>query len=302
MKFIDKLREAVRRNNSRVCVGLDSDYDKLPKSAKTHQNPQGYFNKRIIEATKKTVCAYKINIAFYECRGAEGWKSLEITVNAIPEDIPIIIDAKRADIGNTAKKYAQAFYEYLNADAVTVNPYLGIDGIKPFLEYPDKCAFVLCHTSNRSSIDFQRLRVMLDADIKSDDIQIPLKRKLSGKRFIGKGKGGEDVIAPNRLFEVVARRVAEWDSIGSCGLVVGANASDDFKSIIEIAPGLPLLIPGIGAQGGDIKETVSALEGTDFLINSSRGIIFADGYDDFAEGAYSQASALRDIINDILMK
>ncbi|MBD3232477.1 MAG: orotidine-5'-phosphate decarboxylase [candidate division Zixibacteria bacterium] len=271
MDFITKLRNAIRINNSHVCVGLDTEFEKLPARVQSFPLAQGLYNREIIESTKEHACAYKLNIAFYECRGVEGWQSLEETIKAMPDDIPIIIDAKRADIGNTSRMYAQAIYDRLGADAVTVNPYLGIDGIKPFLEYKDKCAFILCHTSNASSADFQR-RVI------SDEESRPM------------------------LFEIVARKAKEWNDIGACGLVVGANVPDDFARIIKLAPGLPMLIPGIGAQGGDIRSVVESVKDTDFLINSSRGIIFPAGYDNFAEGAQRQASALKDIINDILYR
>ncbi|PJA26471.1 MAG: orotidine-5'-phosphate decarboxylase [candidate division Zixibacteria bacterium CG_4_9_14_3_um_filter_46_8] len=277
MNFLHKLQNAKKTNNSYVCVGLDSEFEKLPESVKSYPDPQALFNNLIIEATKDNVCAYKINSAFYECRGADGWKSLENTVKGIPENIPIIVDGKRADIGNTSRKYAQAVYDLLGADAVTVNPYLGLDGIEPFLNYEGKCAFVLCHTSNKSSEDFQRV-------------------SLAG----GENQLRRDKNAITRLFELVAHKASEWNKIGSCGLVIGANVPEDFTRIIDIAPGLPILVPGIGAQGGDIRAVVERLRGTDFTINSSRGIIFAPGYDDFAEGAHRQTIALKDIINDIL--
>jgi len=280
MTFLEKLREAMNANNSYVCVGLDSDYDKLPQEVRSSKDPQGLFNKQIIEATQRHVSAYKINIAFYECRGAEGWRSLENTIKAIPGQIPVIIDAKRGDIGSTSAKYAQAVYEHLRADAVTVNPYLGFDSIEPFLKYPDKCAFVLCHTSNQSAEEFQHQRVL-------------------SQESKGKFKSYRSTQAP-RLFEVVAQRVREWNRRGSCGLVVGANVPEHLTHIMELAPGLPLLIPGIGAQKGSAKEVVSRLKGADFIINSSRAIIFASSGDDFVEAAVKQTIALKEIINDIL--
>jgi orotidine-5'-phosphate decarboxylase len=270
MTFLEKLKESYERNNSYVCVGLDSDYDKLPFCVKSNPEPQVYFNERIIKATVKDVCAYKINIAFYECHGAEGWRNLEQTVKLIPDDIPVIIDAKRADIGNTSAKYAQAIYENLNADAITVNPYLGLDAIEPFLKYKNKCAFVLCHTSNPSSSEFQRVKV------------------------VGDSRENE------QLFELVARKVSEWNKIGACGLVVGANVPEDFRKVTNKAPGLPLLIPGIGAQKGDAEKVIENVAGCDFIINSSRGIIFASSEDNFDEVALSKTIELKNRINELL--
>jgi len=271
MGFIEKYRNIVSKNKSHVCVGLDSDFDKLPQTVRQFPDPQGLFNNLIIEATRDYVSAYKINIAFYECRGAVGWMSLEATMKGIPEDIPVIIDAKRGDIGNTSKKYAQAIYEQLGADAVTLNPYMGIDAVQPFLEYDGKCAFILCHTTNPSSAEFQHAMVKED-----------------------------DSAAVQPLFELVARRAAEWNKTGCCGLVVGANFPEEISRIIKIAPELPLLIPGIGAQKGSVRDVVTNLRDTDFMINSSRNIIFAGEGEDFQQEAASQAVALRDIINDLL--
>ncbi|MCP4631573.1 MAG: orotidine-5'-phosphate decarboxylase [candidate division Zixibacteria bacterium] len=271
MIFLDKLRAAYKKNNSHVCVGLDSDYDKLPSCVKSSADPQALFNEKIIKATLNDVCAYKINIAFYECRGADGWTSLEKTVCLIPKNIPVIIDAKRADIGNTSAKYAEAIYKHLNADAITVNPYLGLDAIEPFLKYKDKCAFVLCHTSNPSSKEFQRVSVI-----------------------------SEETDPNEQLYELVARKVAEWNKIGSCGLVVGANVPEDFQKVIAKAPGLPLLIPGIGAQKGDARNVIENVRGSDFIINSSRGIIFSSCEDNFDSIAYEKTIELKSNLNDLL--
>jgi orotidine-5'-phosphate decarboxylase len=303
MNFIEKLRNAAAANNSHVCVGLDSDFDKLPDSLKSTEKPQLEFNRRIIDATSQHVCVYKLNIAFYECRGAEGWNSLQRTIEYIPDNIPVIIDAKRADIGNTSKKYAEAIYDILKADAVTVNPYLGIDGIKPFLEYRDKCAIVLCHTSNPSAADFQQVPVINKTFLRTVGAQLELLKKLlKGDRLSDTNIPNEldYPSSPELLYELVARKIAEWNKTGSCGMVVGATVPEELSRVIALAPGIPLLIPGIGAQGGNIKEVVSRLKGVDFMINSSRGIIFASGYDDFAEAAERQTIALKDIINDIL--
>ncbi|KPL16587.1 MAG: orotidine 5'-phosphate decarboxylase, partial [candidate division Zixibacteria bacterium SM23_81] len=157
MTFIDKLRQAARRNNSLLCVGLDVDVDRIPKVLLSEKDPVETFNKAIIAATSDLVCAYKPNVAFYEALGEAGWRALGQTRREVPEEIPVIADAKRGDIGNTARMYARAFFEDMGFDAITVNPYMGFDAVEPFLKFGDKCAFVLCLTSNPSAQDFQRL-------------------------------------------------------------------------------------------------------------------------------------------------
>jgi orotidine 5'-phosphate decarboxylase subfamily 2 len=252
MNFNEKLEYIIRKNNSILCVGLDIDKDKiLPNFFKTSNNPYLNFNKKIIDDTKDHVCAYKLNMAFYEVLGIDGYKILSKTIEYIPKHTIIILDGKRNDIGNTAKKYAKSLFETLNSDAVTINPYLGIDGIKPFLEYKDKCSFILCRTSNSSAGDFQ--------DIKSNNIP---------------------------LFQTVASKIKSWNSYGTCGAVVGATYPDELKIIREIlGEGIPILIPGIGAQGGDIEKTVkygTNKEGKMAIINSSRSIIYAENAGDAA--------------------
>ena len=267
MKFNEKLEKIVKKNNSLLCVGLDIDKEKMPKFLfKSSKSPYFDFNKSIIDLTKDIVCAYKLNMAFYEYFGRMGFDLLEKTINHIPKDIIIILDGKRNDIGNTAKKYAQGLFETLRADAVTVNPYLGTDGVKPFLEYKDKCSFILCRTSNPSARDFQ--------DIKS--------------------KKGP-------LYEQVAYKIKEWNKFGNCGIVVGATYPEELKKIRKIVGGnIPILIPGIGKQGGDVEKTIkfgTNNNGEMAIINSSRGIIFAGNGKDFAEKARNSAVSLRDEIN-----
>jgi len=267
MDFKEKLSNIVHENDSLVCVGLDIDKEKIPKFLfTTSKDPFFDFNKSIIDATKDIICAYKLNMAFYEVLGLEGFKLLEKTVKHIPREVIIILDGKRNDIGNTAKKYAKSLFETFNADAVTINPYLGIDGVKPFLEYKDKCSFILCKTSNPSAIDFQ--------DIKTQ------------------GKP---------LYQIVAEKIKDWDKIGCCGAVVGATYPDELKTIRGIlGDDIPLLIPGIGKQGGNIEKTVkygtnSKHEMT--IINSSREIIFAGDKEDFAEKSKEKAELLKKEIN-----
>lgn len=267
MKFNEKLQKIADKNNSLLCVGLDIDKDRMPAFLfEKNQDPFFDFNKSIIDATKNLVCAYKLNMAFYEVLGKEGFNLLEKTINYLPKEIVVILDGKRNDIGNTAKKYAKSLFEIYNADAVTVNPYLGIDGVKPFLEFKDKCSFILCRTSNSSARDFQ--------DLKTNNIP---------------------------LYKTVANKIKDWNSYGNCGAVVGATYPDELKNIrLILGEDIPLLIPGIGKQGGDVEKTVkygTNKDGEMAVINSSRGIIFAGKDEDFAEKSRDIALSLKDDIN-----
>jgi orotidine 5'-phosphate decarboxylase subfamily 2 len=267
MKFNEKLQKIVKKNNSLLCVGLDIDKEKIPdflfKSSKT---PFLDFNKSIVNATKDIVCAYKLNMAFYEVLGKEGIDLIEKTITHIPKDIIIILDGKRNDIGNTACKYAQSLFETLNADAVTVNPYLGKDGIIPFLEYKDKCSFILCRTSNPSAVDFQNL-----------------------------------LVSNTPLYQLIAKKIKEWNIYGNCGAVVGATYPDELKEIrMILGEDIPILIPGVGKQGGDVEKTVkygTNKKGEMAIINSSRGIIYAGKDENFTEESRNAAINLRDEIN-----
>jgi len=263
MNFIDKLLNSARSNNSLLCIGLDPDPELMPPGVSMLD-----FNQAIIEATYDLVCAYKPNLAFYEAMGVEGLRALAATVGCIPDTVPVIGDAKRGDIGNTAKAYARALFEGYGFDAVTVNPYLGGDSLEPFIEYEDKGVFVLCRTSNPGSADLQDLKV--------------------GKQH---------------LFEVVAKKALEWNEYGNIGLVVGATYPDDIRRVRRICPDMPILIPGVGKQGGDLEAAVRS--GVDAnrekaIINSSRGIIFASKGKDFAEAARAAAIETRDEINRCL--
>jgi orotidine-5'-phosphate decarboxylase len=273
MKFIEKLIDISRKNNSLLCVGLDTDLEKIPKFLLKDRDPIFSFNQKIIDSTSDLVCAYKPNIAFYEAYGSKGWEALKKTCEAIPKEIPIIIDAKRGDIGNTARMYAKAIFENLDADALTVNPYMGEDAISPFLEYENKCALILCLTSNKSAQDFQLCL-----------LKIPPKAGIDGKP----------------LYQIVAEKVLSWNKKGNCGLVVGATYPEQLKKVREIAKSLPILIPGVGAQSGELESTVKF--GTDekgerAIINSSRAIIYASQEENFAEAAREEALKLRDRIN-----
>lgn len=263
VKFVDKLLSASRKNKSLLCVGLDPDPSLMPKITISQ------FNKAIIEATSDLVCAYKPNLAFYEALGMEGLKALQETIEFIPGHIPIIGDAKRGDIGNTAKAYARGLFESFGFDAATVNPYLGFDSIEPFLKYENKGVFILCRTSNPGAMDFQNF-----ADA-------------SGRH----------------LYEKVAQKASEWNIHGNIGLVVGATYPQELKEIRKLCPEMPLLIPGVGAQGGDlalaVKDGVDA-HGEKAIINASRQVLYASTGKDFAEAAQRAARELRDRINEVL--
>jgi len=269
MTFYQKLSAITKKQNSLLCVGLDSDFQKLPAHIKHQKNPQFLFNKAIIEATHDLVCVYKPNTAFYEVRGAEGIEELYKTCQYLRKHYPeivLIIDAKRADIGNTNNGYASFVFDYLGADAVTLHPYLGQEAIQPFLDRKDKGSIILCRTSNKGAGEFQDL-----------------------------------VINNKPLYQIIARQIVKkWNTNGNCGLVAGANYPQELKKIRKIAPDLPLLIPGIGAQGGDIEKTVKAgidKNGGNAIINASRSIIFAGNGKDFAKKARIEAEKLRDQIN-----
>jgi orotidine-5'-phosphate decarboxylase len=268
MSFIDKLAQTSLKNRSLLCVGLDPDPALMPEKIGIYE-----FNKAIIDATRDLVCAYKPNIAFYEALGNEAVKALHKTMEYIPNDIPRIIDAKRGDIGNTAKAYATSLFDRFGADAITASPYLGYDSLEPFIERRDRGIFILCRTSNPGAADFQSLAI-----------------------DTGKGK--------RMLYEVVAEKVNEWNKYGNLGLVVGATYPDELKLIRERYPQMLLLIPGVGMQGGELEQVVKY--GVDkgrqrTVINSSRQILYASKGKDFAAAAAKAARELRDRINEYLI-
>lgn len=242
-----------------LCIGLDTDLDKIPKFLLEFEDPIFEFNKRIIDATKDLCVAYKPNIAFYECLGSKGWDSLEKTINYIPNDIFTIADAKRGDIGNTSKMYAQTFFETYNFDSVTIAPYMGKDSVAPFLEFKDKWAIILALTSNESSKDFQLMK-----------------------------EDGEF------LYERVIKTSFEWGNDENIMFVTGATHPEKFQELRALAPDSFFLVPGIGAQGGDLDQVVKYGRSKDIglLINSSRGIIYAGQDLDFAEKARESALEL----------
>ena len=263
MDFNEKLMNATENNNSLLCIGLDPDPELMPSKMDVFK-----FNKAIIDATSNLVCAYKLNLAFYEALDG-GIDAMKRTVKYIPANIPVIGDAKRGDIGNTARAYAKAIFDNLNFDATTVNPYLGFDTVEPFIEYWDRGVFILCRTSNPSAVDFQSL------PLETEHRRLP-------------------------LFEIVALRAAQWNKHGNIGLVVGATYPEELKLIRHNHPDMPLLIPGIGAQGGDIASAVRYgvnPGGRKAILSSSRQIIYASKEKDFAQAARQAASSLREQIN-----
>jgi len=263
MNFSDKLLAARRRNDSLLCVGLDPDPGLMPKVSLLE------FNKAIVDATADLVCAYKPNLAFYEALGIDGLKVLQKTTEHIPTNIPVIGDGKRGDIGNTAKAYAKALFVTFGFDAATVSPYLGFDSVEPFIEYKDKGVFILCRTSNPGAVDFQNLV------------------NIQGMP----------------LYETVARKAKEWNIHGNIGLVVGATYPDELKAIRKLCPEMPLLIPGIGVQGGDLASAVKYGidgQGEKAIIAVSRQILYASQGKDFAQAARHSAQELRGNINKLI--
>lgn len=258
-----ELFEQIKKKQSYLCVGLDTDPEKLPACLKGTPDAVFRFNKAVIDATAAYTVAYKPNIAFYEAEGLDGWKALQQTVSYIKEKYPeifIIADAKRGDIGNTSARYAAAFFKQLGCDAVTVAPYMGEDSVKPFLTYEGRWVILLALTSNKSAEDFQ---YMTDAQ-------------------------GE------RLFERVIRTAQQWGDTGNMMYVVGATRAEMLQDIRRAAPDHFLLVPGVGAQGGSLEEVAryGMNSHCGLLVNSSRGIIYADSSERFAEAAGQKAAEM----------
>jgi orotidine-5'-phosphate decarboxylase len=269
MRFEEKLAAAQRRNNSWLCVGLDIVTSKMPLPLQPVDDPVLPFARAIVDATRDLVCAFKPNLGFFLADGAAGIIALERLVSYIPSDIPIILDGKFGDIGSTAEQYARGAFEAFHVDAATLSPYVGVDAVGPFLAYADKAAFVLARTSNPGAGEFQNLNV---------------------------GQG--------TLYEAVVLKAAEWRRLGpgTCGLVVGATYPHELEHIRGLAPDLPFLIPGVGAQGGDLAAAVRygpTSGGIGPVINASRSILYASGKADFAEAARAAAAKVRDEINTI---
>lgn len=270
MTFLEKLDACVTKNDSLLCVGLDPDMAKLPAHLKDIAAPYFAFNKAIIDATADLVCAYKPNSAFYEARGAAGIEELQLTCSYIADHyphIPIILDFKRGDIGNTNNHYAEFAFDYLRSDAVTIQPYMGREAVQSYLDHKDKGVIVLCRTSNAGAAEFQDLPV-------------------DGKK----------------LYLQVAENVAtNWNSNGNCLLVIGATYPAEMAEVRQlVGDEMVLLVPGLGAQGGDMAAAIEAgknAAGRGMIINSSRDILYAGGGEDFAGVAKARALAVRDEIN-----
>lgn len=257
-----KLDQQIRAKQSFLCVGLDTDIDRIPQLYLDYDQPIYEFNKMVIDATKDYCVAYKPNIAFYESLGSKGWDELKSTLSYIPNDIFTIADAKRGDIGNTSRMYAKTFFEYMDFDAVTVAPYMGSDSVTPFLAYEDKWVILLAHTSNKGSQDFQKI----------------------------KDENGVE------LYKTVLDTSKQWGSVDNMMYVVGATHPEQFQSIRDIIPDHYLLVPGVGAQGGSASEVITNGASNDggLLINSSRGIIYAgEGSDDYSLAVTQAAQKLQ---------
>lgn len=268
MKSIEKLKN--KNNQGKViCVGLDTDINKIPVHLKTAGNPVLEFNKAIIESTAPYAAAFKINFAFYESEGVEGIKNLERTLALIPDDALTIADAKRGDIGNTSLMYAKSVFRVLNFDAVTIHPYMGRDSVSPFLEYEDKLNFILALTSNSSASDFEKLRL----------------------------ENG------SYLFQSVINKVNSWNDKKNCGIVFGATKIDELRNNIDSFGSLAVLLPGVGAQGGSLEEIIKTFKEhkrSNFLVNVSRGILYKSARENFSEAAREEIISLNDKVADIM--
>ncbi|SFT88191.1 orotidine-5'-phosphate decarboxylase [Lishizhenia tianjinensis] len=264
----EELVAEIKRKQSFLCVGLDTDLNKIPKHLLDTEDPIFEFNKQIIDATKDYCVAYKPNIAFYECLGKKGWESLEKTMEYIPENIFTIADAKRGDIGNTSSYYAKTFFEYLNFDSVTVAPYMGEDSVTPFLQFEDKWVIVLALTSNAGALDFQ---------------------------FVKDAQGEE-------LYKKVLRKTSEWGTPENLMYVVGATRAEGIGEVRKTVPNNFFLVPGVGAQGGSLEDVAQYgfNEDCGLLVNSSRGIIYAGQGEDFAQKAAEAAQAIQQDMHKIL--
>jgi orotidine-5'-phosphate decarboxylase len=257
-----ELVEQIKKKGSYLCVGLDTDLSKIPPHLLSVSDPVFEFNKQIIDATHEHCVAYKPNLAFYEALGPKGWESLQKTVDYIPKDIFTIADAKRGDIGNTSSLYAKAFFEQMNFDSITVAPYMGEDSVKPFLEFKNKWVILLAHTSNPGSADFQLLG------------------SSTGRKF----------------YEEVISKSQKWGTTENLMYVVGATHADRIGDIRKLAPEHFFLVPGVGAQGGDLCQvsTAGLTKDCGLLVNSSRAIIYASNGKDFAADAKIESQKLQE--------
>ncbi len=267
-----------------LCIGLDTDLQKIPKHLLKSEDPVFEFNKEIIDATHDLCVAYKPNLAFYECLGIKGWIALEKTINYLNQNYPdqfTIADAKRGDIGNTSKMYAQAFFEKLNFDSVTVAPYMGEDSVSPFLEYKNKWVILLALTSNKGAEDFQKLEI--------DSLKSEAGNKSNNA-------------ASNQLFKTVLKKSSQWGNADNMMYVVGATQASMLNDVRTIVPDHFLLVPGVGAQGGSLQDV--AKHGMNkqcgLLVNSSRNIIYAGNDEHFAKAARAEAFKMQQEMEQLL--
>lgn len=267
-----QLAEQIFKKQSYLVVGLDTDINKIPSHLLSSPDPVFEFNKAIIDATADCCVGYKINTAFYEALGWKGWEAMEKTVRYIPGEHFKIADAKRGDIGNTSSQYARAFFESLPFDSVTVAPYMGKDSVQPFLEYPGKWAIVLGLTSNAGAADFELQQMISSVEILEEGVHVKKKSTAC-------------------LYETVLHKVSQWGNAGNLMFVVGATQADEFVNIRKITPDHFYLVPGVGAQGGSLKDISekAMIRDCGLLINASRAIIYASEKKDFAQKAGAAA-------------
>lgn len=264
MTSFEKLKKKTE-NGLHICVGLDSDINKIPEHLRSSKNPILEFNREIIEKTKDIAAAYKLNLAFYESEGIPGMETMQETLSLIPEDVLTIGDAKRGDIGNTSQMYAHSLFDHFGFDASTLNPYMGIDSVKPFLDYSGKLNFILALTSNKSNGDFEKL-------------------KLENGRY---------------LFQEVIEKINLWNTNNNCGLVFGATNSEELFDNVHSFSKIPALVPGIGAQGGSLEDVVKAFASVKsnlYVINISRALIYADSSEEFGNSARTELVKFNDKI------
>jgi orotidine-5'-phosphate decarboxylase len=268
LSFNDRLNMLISNKSSLLCIGLDPVIDKIPSHLKYEKNPLLLFNREIVEATRDLAIAFKANLAFYECEGQNGLEALNDLETYISKDNLLILDGKRGDVPHTADKYAQAHFSQIGADAVTLNPYMGKDSIEPFINDPEKGAFILSLTSNEGANDFQHLQVGMDP-----------------------------------LYVYVGKKVESWNVNNNCGLVVSAKDIEGIKILRGILPDLPFLLPGVGAQGADFKEVVKygrTKIGTGMIINVGRDIIYGGDGKDFAQKIRERAKFYVDEMSRVI--
>lgn len=271
MIFTEKLQTIIKKRNSNLVIGLDPDLRKIPLIFLKYKNPVLEFNRLIIESSKDLVAGYKPNMAFYECLGEHGVQAIRETVKVIPDEMIKICDAKRGDMGNTAEYYAKTYFDIYDFDSITLSPYMGIDSIEPFTKYKDKAVYILALTSNPGGSDFQKLKV-------------------DGKY----------------LYELILEKSLSWNKNNNIGFVFGANHTEELNKFTAANPEIPLLIPGIGAQANDLKTLLYNLHSKNFVINSSRGIIYSAPLEcselQFSEAVKKSVNELNSMISEIQLK